>query len=269
MGATIKRPASGSRSLVCVRDADVPVARLLAEFVTRTLFVNFCSLVFTAGALADVSRGLSGAKASDPKPLVGEWLAAGSGCKGTESQPGNVRILPNAPTGASDLLASARRIPIVFELDGYRLRPLEQSAKGATPNLLHYARECALRVSLNPPSGMRIGSVTARASTELSKDKSSELVVNAVLKVGSLEIAQEQRLYDGSNVFRNRKETLELISGRRPDQVMPTLQCGESKIIGLDLTFLTKKQSKEALAEARVVDGGRVTIDVGLEECGL
>jgi hypothetical protein len=189
-------------------------------------------------------------------------MAAGSGCKGTSKEKGNV-ALESATWSGSD----KKSFVVQFAAHGYRLRPLDKADKGAEPSLVSYARECALRFSVNPPKGTRLAAVTARADTEVSKDAASELLVNAVLKVGSSSVAEERRQFDKSQVFNHRGEIFELIPGRSPELEMPPLACEETKVVGADFTFLTHKDKASSQAEARLAGDEKVRFELAFVPC--
>ena len=194
--------------------------------------------------------------------VVGKWMAAGSGCMGTSQERGNVALGETAWKGTGQ-----QHLALAFTVSGYSLRPLEKSANGAEPSKLHYARECAIRFSVNPPKGMRLSAVTSRATATISKDAQADLLINAILKVGSASVAEERRSFDKALSFQNRDELLDLMPGRSPELDMPTLACEESKVVGADLTFLTKKSAPMDRAEAKLSRGEKVSFDLSFVPC--
>ena len=246
------------------------LGRGLSGLALMSAFSGLATSPVASAAATDVQKAPTGQRVliDDNKSggsvseIVGKWMAAGSGCMGTSQEKGNVALAESSWNGKG-----RQHLALAFAVSGYSLRPLEKSANGAEPNKLHYARECAIRFSVNPPKGMRLATVTSRTTATLSKDAQADLLINAILKVGSASVAEERRSFDKSLSFQNRDELLDLIPGRSPELDMPALSCEESKVVGADLTFLTKKSAASDLAEAKLARGEQVSFDLSFVPC--
>jgi hypothetical protein len=219
--------------------------------------------------------------------LVEKWMAVGSGCQATSDKPGDVKFV-GVDLSKKDPKGSLSVASVKFDLSQFNLRPLVQkdSAQGGgksqsskndpssamnssapESSLVNYARECAIRIVVSPPPGTKLRSVSAKAVAEISKDRNSKLFLQGTLKTGASTVAKSVHRFASDQDFRFRSEVMELVPGRNPDDEIAPVSCNEKKIVGLDLTLLTNKDSPAAVAEARLAADSIVNVDLEFEKC--
>jgi hypothetical protein len=219
--------------------------------------------------------------------LVEKWMAVGSGCQATSDKPGDVKFV-GVDLSKKDPKGSLSVASVKFDLSQFNLRPLvqkestlgdakSQAAKGdqshkpesgkPESSLVNYARECAIRLVVSPPPGTKIRSVSAKAVAEISKDRNSKLFLQGTLKTGATTVAKSVHRFGSDQDFRFRSEVMEMVPGRNPDDEIAPVSCNEKKIVGLDLTLLTNKDSPAAVAEARLAADSIVNVDLEFEKC--
>lgn len=224
---------------------------------------------------------------SESGSLIEKWMAVGSGCQATSDKPGDVRFV-GADLSKNDPKESLSVASVKFDLSQFNLRPLvqkesaqadaqPQSAKSdksnnpesgrAESSLVNYARECAIRIVVSPPPGTKLRSVSAKAVAEISKDRNSKLFLQGTLKTGASTVAKSVHRFGSDQDFRYRSEVMEMVPGRNPDDEIAPVSCNEKKIVGLDLTLLTNKDSPAAVAEAKLAANSIVNVDLEFEKC--
>ena len=190
--------------------------------------------------------------------LFFEWVAHGSGCHAMSSNPGDVamEILPVQEEGGGVHVAR-------FHLDHYKL-----ASAGRPPEApLKFARECALRLQVGPPSGKRIKSVKAKTGVVSSKSRDTKLTLAGVLKIGAQTIGEEIVVYEAGADHEHEENALSLAPGKKPEESFPALECMEKKLVGFDYTWIVERRgrSDEVLVE---LSGERVLdLIVELEDC--
>ncbi|MFO0679484.1 MAG: hypothetical protein U0169_23360 [Polyangiaceae bacterium] len=190
-----------------------------------------------------------------PKPVLNDWFALGSGCRAKfDLEGGDVRI-EHVPDDAGLPGTHAVR---------FHMEKFELHATG-TPKKL--ARECAIRLNVNPPPGMRVKDVVARASFVVSKSVAATLKVHGELKLGSVTLGHRTvDLARGVGV-REREERMDLRAGQDPTERFPVLGCGEPKIIGFDATWISERDSESDVVDARMGGDRTLAIEAVLEPC--
>jgi hypothetical protein len=245
-----------------------------------------CGLIPGSHALAK-SVVVKGNPQSESGSLVEKWMAVGSGCQATSDKPGDVKFV-GAELSKNDPKGSLSVASVKFDLSQFNLRPLVQkeSAQGDTQSqpakndqssalksgapessLMNYARECAIRIVVSPPPGTKLRSVSAKAVAEISKDRNSKLFLQGALKTGASTVAKSVHRFGSDQDFRFRSEVMEMVPGRNPDDEIAPVSCNEKKIVGLDLTLLTNKDSPAAVAEAKLAANSIVDVDLEFENC--
>ncbi len=239
-----------------------------------SLFTRFSAVVsLSALALSPAFAKQVVIEDNGNEGVIGSWLAAGSGCQANSQQQGDVSMLSVKPGEKSD---DHQRV--TFELKKYRLKPLQQRQAGTnSPNaetleskkarLLNYARECALRVNVNPPPGKRLKMATASAELELTKGQDAQLLVAASLKVGAETVTQSRYHFKNDESFRYRRQKVDLLPGGSAVEQFPEIDCNAKKIVGVDLTFLTNKKKEDIAVDARLFGPALLELEVTFEDC--
>jgi hypothetical protein len=150
---------------------------------------------------------------------ISEWFAFGSGCRGSSKQE-TQEVQFKSIYGQTIL---AQFFPNSFLLQ------LPDGAKGV--------RECALRVSVEPPPDVRIKHLQARTRLQASKTDAVHLRSRIVLLIGDHLLASKSWDLQKKDFAKMRDETITLVPGARSDLNMPSVECGKPQIIGIDFTF--------------------------------
>jgi hypothetical protein len=186
-------------------------------------------------------------------PVLNTWFALGSGCRARSDAAGDVAMerLPQDPNRPNVYR-------VRFHLDSYQAA---SDALGANPPV-KFARECAVRVNINPPAGMKL--VDVHAATDVVEDKGAgvKLTVRNELKLGNATLGAADFVYDQGRALFHHDDAIALKPGLN-GAPMPTLKCAEPKIIGYDYTFLAERPT--AADEVHVQLSGAKTLDIEAE----
>ena len=194
--------------------------------------------------------------------VIGQWMAAGSGCQASADKPGDVQLVSVETDPTNPMVHT-----VTFSLPQYRLKPLAVAPERPKVSLINYARECAIRLNVNPPKGYALSGVTGSTEFEVSKDNNAKLLAQATLKVGATTITKDVKQFTKEESFKFRTMPIELIPGRTPEDETPQIECEAKKIVGIDFTFLTNKDSETALAEARIAGNGLARFKISFDKC--
>ena len=200
---------------------------------------------------------LAQAAGATTKPVLNDWFALGSGCRAKSDVPGDVEMkeLPIDP---------AR--PLTHRVK-FTLRNFNIKGDSADKAVLQFARECAVRLNINPPEGKRLVDLRAQTAVVASKDTGATLDVLSELKLGNASLGTVRRQLDASARIQPQQETIDLVAGSK-GEALPQLRCGEAKIIGFDYSWIVKREQKQ-LSSLSVEVGGDKTllIEATLADC--
>lgn len=191
-----------------------------------------------------------------PAVEIVEWLASGSGCKGGSTlPPGNVTMHLQRDA------KNPRHMEITFQLAPYAL----EGALPINPEHPTFARECAFRIAAQPGAHMRIQNIIARSSFHIEKEKGAWVGIQARLLTVTQALRSWSRTYEKE--WDVRKETVPLmlepdIAGRNQ---LKSMECGESKLLGLDLSVLNKRDS--FTPKVSVHSGIQLVLSLDMESC--
>jgi hypothetical protein len=187
--------------------------------------------------------------------MFGDWFALGSGCKAKFDLPeSDVSVMFHGPSDGGDWVHHAR----------FRLEKFELYANGQPTKL---ARECAIRLNLNPPPHARIVSVRAETSVESEKPKAADLVLFSELRIGNTPLARTSQHFDAKGPRRKTAESFDLSSGKDPAMPMPELGCGEPKILGFDFTWIADGTAAERPVHVTLGHDRTLSLEVRVAPC--
>lgn len=192
------------------------------------------------------------------KPVLNDWFALGSGCRAKSDLPGNVRM----ETLASDpARPNVHRVKFVFS-------SFELHGDTAEKQVLQFARECAIRLNINPPADKKIVDIRAETYLVSSKDLGASLDVNTELKIGSTSLGATRKVIGPEARSQVTEERIDL-AGNSKENPMPELSCGQPKIIGFDYSWVAKREQPQLSSLS--VELGRdksLIIEATLASCG-
>ena len=189
------------------------------------------------------------------KPVLNDWFALGSGCRAKFDLPGDVTLAAAPPDPAQPGIHRVRFLLKELTLD-------TATEPGGTS--LKFARECAIRLNINPPPGMRLKSLAARARVTSTKGPGVELVLNGELKLGSLSLDHTLATYPRGVGHVAKEEAYDF---QASGPAFSALQCAEPKIIGFDLTWIADRASRGDAALVSVAGDRTLEIEARLEPC--
>jgi len=164
-------------------------------------------------------------------PVLNTWFALGSGCRAKSDLRGNVRmeLVPSDP-GRPDVYRAK------FIFNGLELRG-DSSAK----ETLQFAKECAVRLNINPPKGKKISELRAVTSIATSKDLGASLDISSELKLGAASLGVVRKTLASNARALPAEEIVDIESDHDSRNLMPDIACGQPKVIGFDYSWIAKR----------------------------
>jgi hypothetical protein len=198
-------------------------------------------------------------------PLVGDWTAAGNGCRGTLKDPNSLSkvevSVPNSSLPNSYVIKFTAHSMVLKT-------PLNTAQKSSLdPKELTQAAECSLRVALFPPTGKRIRNVTAFSKATVNKEKNFAGWVNSELSLGNQTIAETRIDYPATEVVRNRIEEFDLVPGRKEGQSIPISKCGQPRILAHNTIFAAERKQISDQSEIELGNNSTIEFKLDLEDC--
>ena len=205
------------------------------------------------------SMGLTGAAIANPKPVLNDWFALGSGCRAKSDLPGNVRMEQIDSGSEKDL----HRVKFYFT---------DFALEGSKSNLANkkFGRECAVRLNINPPAGKRLVGLRAVTAVQANKDAGPSLDVVSELKLGSVSLISDEQKLSSKDKISKKNVEVDLRSAKANSSVFPNLECGEPKIIGFDYSWIvSREKSKSQKIEVSLAGDKTLVIEAKLEDCKM
>lgn len=193
------------------------------------------------------------------KEFIYDWSALGSGCKGKLAEKdGNVsfKLMPPVPPYTNRYL-------LRFVLNKFRLESPVPRDQGKTN--LEFARDCAIRVALNPPKTKIIREIEANSAFALTKSAQTDMKTLAQLTLGMETLSQVGMEFSKEETFLGLKRDLRLVRDDTKEG-LPQTKCGQSKLLGLDLLLYVNRPSERTKIDM-ALNGNTVDIIVDLEDC--
>ena len=192
------------------------------------------------------------------KPVLNDWFALGSGCRAKSDLPGNVKM-ENLP--ADPAHPNVHRVKFTFS--GFELR-----GDTADKQVPQFARECAIRLNINPPAGKKLVELRAKTAISAGKDVGASLDLLGELKLGSVSLGSVRKTLDTNARTAAQEEAIDLAAGAKSGQALPALNCGEAKIIGFDYSWIAKRDKQELSSlSVELSQDKSLIIEATLAEC--
>lgn len=212
-------------------------------------------------ATSSFALNIETSKNARKSEFIYDWSALGSGCKGgLEKGNGNVSLAlkPNIPPGIN-------RYQLRFVLEKFKLESPVPKSQGRTN--LKFARDCAIRVAVNPPPGKKIQNVEAYTAYSLTKPRNTEMQALAGLTIGMTNLSTVSMDFQKDETFSNLVKEVRLAPGHTTEDRMPETRCGQSKLVGVDLLLLVDRPDDSVAIDMTLADDRVVDIIVDLEDC--
>ncbi len=200
-------------------------------------------------------------KAKRSHEFIYDWSALGSGCHGQlDERDGNVTLDATPP-----IPPFLNRHRLRFMVKNLKLESPVPKDQGQTN--LEFARDCAIRVALNPLPGKKIVSIEADSAFNLSKPMQTDMKTMAQLTLGMDTLGTTIVNYDQAEAFTNVKKAFHIdTDALETRKLLSEIKCGQAKIMGLDL-LLYVKRPQDSVAVEMSLDKNRVDLIVDLEAC--
>jgi hypothetical protein len=198
------------------------------------------------------------AAAAAQKPVLNDWFALGSGCRARFDTPGDVTMERLTQDAARPGLYRAR-----FSLPNYTL----DSNAVKDPKAEKFARECAVRLNVNPPEGMRIKAASATTRTRASKSEGTKLTILSELKIGPSTLGTRTDTFEKGSRMDEQESLFDLRAGAKPEEAMPELKCGEAKILAFNYTWMAERATAAETTNVHLGGDRSLEFDVELEPC--
>lgn len=191
--------------------------------------------------------------------FIYDWSAMGSGCRGRllESK-GNVS-LSSKPLGPPFL----NRYQLRLVLEKFRLESPVPADQGKTN--LEFARDCAIRIALNPPAGKKIADVGVSSMYYLTKNEQSELKTMGKLTLGMATLGESRVDFSKREAFATMYRDLHLSAGRS-HSALNEVKCGQAKLLGIDLILYVDRDSEAAKVNMSL-ENNVLDVVVDLDAC--
>jgi hypothetical protein len=227
------------------------------------LGLNLCLNLLSQVAFAEKASVKNIKNVSLAAPIFGEWFAVGSGCKATHKVPGNVQF-------KGDEYTAGKVITGKFELLGYKLSSPPENPKTS----LAFARECNLRVKIQPPKHKKIVSVSSKTTVVASKDAALKLSLQNTLYMDTHMVGAYQNEIKSGEKVGNREFEVILSKGVWQGLAIPEnasnidYACGQAMVFGSDFTAIAhrKSQNDEALVQLKGSER-QLDFSIELEDC--
>jgi hypothetical protein len=190
--------------------------------------------------------------------LISDWFALGSGCRARPSEPGDVSM-----TEVKDP-AKPHQLTALFKLEPYQL----QSSTRAPDASKQFARECAVRMAVNPPPGTKIKRVSARTQLLSTKSEGAQLTLLGELLIGDVQLGRLLVEHAAGTAHTGKEQVIDLAPGTAPGPQMPALTCGQAKLVGFNFTFLTALKSASDTVGVQLGGDRTLALQIELEPCG-
>jgi hypothetical protein len=228
---------------------------------TAVFFVGWLFLGFNGEGTARSAPSTARAAGAADRPVLNTWFALGSGCRARSDASGDVSMepLPIDPT-------QPNVYRVRFHLNDFRAASDEVRPGASEKASANFARECAVRLNVNPPEGQRL--VRVRAATEVVADKGpgAKLTVRGELKLGNTTLGVASAIHDQGIALFHHDEPITLVPGDGGEP-LPKLACGEPKILGFDYTFLVERPSSSDAAHVTLAGPKTLELEAELAPC--
>jgi hypothetical protein len=204
---------------------------------------------------------VSPASTNGSAPSIGKWLAVGSGCKGSNTAPNDMKLETEIVRAEGSVIGLKGSL----KLPSYKLKsPLNPPARTIT-----FARECAVRVEILPGKGMRVKTIAGEAKAEFSKEKQVSTKIQSLLYFNGEVAAASLNESPKGEAVGFREVEMKLVPGVFPqgskmEKSTAPSNCGEPFMYGFDFTFVADRTAASDAVEMKLV-GENQGLNFGLE----
>ena len=186
---------------------------------------------------------------------IEDWVALGSGCKGSLKEEGNVKIAmqkdPNQPL----------RYVIDVTYEHYRL----DGADPIRPENATFARECSLRLAMYPSSLHRIRQISAKTALSIDKSEGARALIRTRTALIQGDLASWSQEYEKNSAVK-KNEMIDLQPDIKGLEILKAIPCGKPKIVSFDTSFTNYRDNFTPTVDIKAdPKGTRIIID--LEGC--
>ena len=189
---------------------------------------------------------------------IADWFALGSGCKAKKGGPGDVTM---------EFLGADKKDPNVytirFHLPSYKL----DGTKPFRPTNPTFARECALRVSIDLPEKTWVKHISGNTKILYTKGADVKLQLAAQLHLGAQTVASNIQVHEAGKEQKRAEQEITVAAGAGESSPLPEQVCGSAKIAGFDLSITNWRKELKQEVSATLSDKKTVDLKVQIEPC--
>jgi hypothetical protein len=200
--------------------------------------------------------------------LIGNWIAAGSGCKGSNASPADMELKYTAITSKGN--RNIYGVQGVLNIPSYELK----SPITPPPKTIIFARECAVRIEILPPPRMKVKTVTGTATAQFSKDKTVATKIQSLLYFNGNVVSASLNESEKGEQVGYRDVEMKLVPGIFPKsskhERLTTLssECGSPFMYGFDFTFLADRTNTTDIVNIKLSPNNKaLNFTVEFEPC--
>lgn len=185
---------------------------------------------------------------------IPEWFAAGSGCRASHAEPGDVRM---------EFVGQDPKDPdtyvIRFHLDSYQLDGKKPVRVNAT-----FARECAMRIAAYLPEKKRVKAIQGLAAAIVDKDSVVKVRVASQFHLGPSVVAEQIDFHEPGKPL---KGFVHKIDVKAAAPQLPPQKCGAPKVVGFDLSFSNWRDTLQPEVRVAMAGDKIAEMRLTLEDC--
>lgn len=221
------------------------------------MFKYALALTVILGMQLPLQAGIAPAN-KDPKPSlqIEDWMAAGSGCKGRKGKDEEVKMNVEQDSQNPQIYK------FTFSMEKYRLQGQNPIHKDKPT----FARECALRLALQPSVGSKIKNIRTVMPFVLNKGKGASAELSTRIIGSGAVLAQKEQKFDEKTLVQNKNISLDLDLDQAAKKTIAQSDCSAAKLIGVDMSLLTRRKSLKEKVEINL-DKSEVLVFVELDTC--
>ncbi|MGC4063297.1 MAG: hypothetical protein QM784_01315 [Polyangiaceae bacterium] len=187
-----------------------------------------------------------------------DWLAFGSGCNARASQRGDVDILVTEEPPESG------RYRVRLGLDRWGIGTSDVFSKDSEA----FARECAIRLAIQPTSGHRLSAVESVPTYRVDKAAGARIRLRARLFVAGESDYKFEKWIESSEVLRERLEPVQWRRESPTNATFRAVPCGQSSLVGLKLSAAVFRETLSPYDVTVALQGGATEIVLEFATCG-
>lgn len=201
------------------------------------------------------SLPLLGAAKIGDAPKVLDWGALGSGCRSRPAEQSDVTLL--------EPILVKNGVVYQFLLSKYAI----DGEKPVTPSEPAFARDCSIRLVVQPPPGTRIQSIASESRFRINKSEGFSFQIAGAINTPRAQIGLTSFLYDAQQRLTDTDVVVRVVPERGGVAGNMESQCDEARVLGVDLALSNDRKSFKQKIGAILAGDQRVKLEILFEKC--